>query len=299
MTVFIILSYLLLLIYCINQISHTIEQENKQRIFKLLNNFTKTIFFSFLTGIIICLITQSSSIVTILTISLVSAKILKLDKGLAIIIGSNIGTTLISLIITLDIGQLYFFFILIGVVLYFFKKEFLSHLLIHLGLAFLCLSLLEKELLNLFNDDFVSDLILKSSNPITGVVSGTIISFLIQSSAATIALTQKLYMNNLLTPILGISLMMGANIGTTISGLLFSISSSTDAKRLALSSMLFNILGVVLFVPFLYIYKESISALNNTYLISLSHIYFNIITGIIGILFIKPLCYISKVIITQ
>lgn len=298
MTVFIILTYLLLLIYCINQISHTIEQENKQRIFKLLNNFTKTTISSFLTGIIICLITQSSSIVTILTISFVSAKILKLDKGLAIIIGSNIGTTLISLIITLDVGKLYFFFILIGVILYFLKKDFLSHLLIHLGLAFLCLSLLEKELLNLFNDDFVNNLILKSSNPITGVISGTIISFLIQSSAATIALTQKLYMNNLLTPILGISLMMGANIGTTISGLLFSISSSTDAKRLALSSMLFNILGVVLFIPLLYIYKERINDLNDTYLISLSHIYFNIITGIIGILFIKPLCFISKAIIT-
>lgn len=297
MSIIIILSSLSLLIYSITKMSNSIESTNQTKIKNVLNKFTKNIFLSFIIGILICLITQSSSIITILIISLVSSKVLSMEKGLAIVMGANIGTTLISLIITLDIGIFYFLFILIGVLLFFFKKSPLADILIHLGLIFLSLDILENELLSLFNSDFLNGLLIKTTNPITGILSGTIFSFLIQSSSATIALTQKMYMNSLFSSNLGISIMLGANIGTTISGLIFSINSEINAKRVALAGLLFNLFGVLLVVPFLYIYEDTISNFNSTYLISTIHIYFNIFTGIIGIFFIKPLCLISNFLI--
>ena len=127
-----------------------------------------------------------------------------------------------------------------------------------------------------------------------GIFAGTIISFLIQSSSTTIAVTQKMYFSNLLSSLLGISIMLGANIGTTISGLIFSLKESIDAKKLATAGMLFNILGVLLAIPFLYIYKESINSNNNPLLISTAHIFFNVLTGVLGIFFITPLCKLAS-----
>ncbi len=299
MSVIIILSSLSLLIYSITKLSNTIENINQTKIKNVLNKFTKTTFLSFITGIVICLITQSSSIITILTISLVSAKVLSMEKGLAIVMGSNIGTTLISLIISLDIGVLYFLFILIGVLLFFCKKYSFSDILISLGLIFLSLDILERELLSFISSTFLNNLLTKITSPLTGILAGTIFSFLIQSSSATIALTQKMYINHLLSPIFGISIMLGANIGTTISGLIFSINSQINAKRVALASLLFNLFGVILMIPFLYIYKETINSFNSTYLISTTHIYFNIITGLMGVFFIKPLCHLSNFLIKE
>lgn len=297
MSIIIILSSLSLLIYSITKMSNSIEGANQTKIKNVLNKFTKNIFLSFVTGILICLITQSSSIITILTISLVSSKVLSMEKGLAIVMGANIGTTLISLIITLDIGAFYFLFILIGVLLFFFKKPSFADILIHLGLIFLSLDILESELMSLINSTFLNNLLTKVTSPITGILSGTIFSFLIQSSSATIALTQKMYMNRLLSSNFGISIMLGANIGTTISGLIFSINSEINAKRVALAGLLFNLFGVLLAIPFLYIYKDTVSSFNSTYLISTMHIYFNIITGIIGIFLIKPFCLITNFLI--
>lgn len=284
---------LLLLLHSIYKLGNTIEKENKTLIEKILNKFTKTIFSSFLTGIFICLITQSSSIITILTISLISSKILSLRKGLAIVIGSNIGTTIISLIISFDIGSFYYIFFIITFILLFIKKS-LSKVFLYIGLIFLSLDLLTKHLLIVFNNSFLEDMLFKFNNPLLGILAGVIISFLIQSSSTTIAVAQKMYFNNLLSSLLGISIMLGANIGTTISGLIFSMKSSLEAKRLSVAGMLFNILGVLVFIPFLYIYKEYINLNNSAYLISIAHIYFNVITGILGLFIITPLCKISS-----
>lgn len=297
MSVLIIFASLSLLIYSITQMSNAIEHSNQTIIKNILNKFTTNIFCCFLTGIFVCLITQSSSIITILTISLISSKVLSLNKGLAIVIGANIGTTLASLIITLNIGSFYFLFLLLGTLLFFLKKQTVGNVLIYLGLIFLSLDILENCLIAIFNNQIITTLLSKSINPFTGVLSGTIISFLIQSSSATIAVTQKMYMNHLISPLLGITIMLGANIGTTITGLIFSLNTSIDSKRLAIASLLFNIFGVLMFLPIVYIYKEELNLFSTTYLISLLHIYFNIITGIIGLFFIKPLCKLSSLII--
>lgn len=296
---FIIFSFICLLLYSITNLGKTIEENNQEFIKKVLNKFTNSIISSFITGIIVCLFTQSSSIITILTISLISGKVLSLKKGLSIIIGSNIGTTLVSLLVSLELGSFYFVFFIVGTILLFSNKKQASSIIIYIGLIFLTLDLLESNLLVFFDETFIKNKITKFQNPLLGILSGTISSFLIQSSSVTIALTQNMYKNNIISSILGISIMLGANIGTTISGLLFSINSSVDAKRVAVGSLLFNFFGVLLVIPFLYIYKEKITNLNNPYLISAMHIYFNIITGLLGIIFINPLTNLTYKIVKE
>lgn len=296
-SIYIILSFVCLLLYSISLLGKTIEENNQNLIKKILNLFTSTTISSFLTGIFICLFTQSSSIITILTISLISAKTLSLKKGLAIIIGSNIGTTLVSLFITLEIGSFYYSFFILSILFLILNKKQISAIFIYIGLIFLSLDLIELSLLNVFDKNFIQNSLSKFQNPLLGILSGTVASFLVQSSSATIALTQNMYKNGIISNVLGISIMLGANIGTTISGLLFSINANIDAKRVAVGSLLFNLFGVFLVTPFLYIYKERISHLTNTYLISTMHIYFNIITGILGLFFLNPLVKLTNKII--
>ncbi len=298
-SIFIILSFICLLLYSITLLGKTIEENNQNLIKKILDKFTFSTLSSFLTGIIVCLFTQSSSIITILTISLISAKVLSLKNGLAIVIGSNIGTTLVSLLVSLEIGTLYYCLFIIGTIFLFLNKKQVSSILIYIGLIFLSLDFIELKLLNLFDENFIKESLTKFENPLLGILSGTIFSFLIESSAATIALVQNMHKNGLLSNILGISIMLGANIGTTISGLIFSINSSVDSKRVAVGSLLFNIFGVLLIIPFIYIYKESILYLNNSYLISTMHIYFNIITGILGLFLITPLTKLTQKLVKE
>lgn len=293
----IILSFVCLLLYSITNLGKTIEENNQDKIRKVLNKFTGSVMSSFITGIIVCLFTQSSSVITILTISLISGKVLSLKKGLSIIIGSNIGTTLVSLLISLDIGSFYYYFFIIGVIFLFINKRQASSIIIYIGLIFLSLDLIERTLLDVFNVNLIKSFLTKYENPLLGVISGIVSSFVLQSSSATIALTQNMHENNILSNILGISIMLGANIGTTISGLLFSINTNVDSKRVAFGSLLFNFFSVILVLPFLYIYKEYFNSLKTPYLISLFHIYFNVITGIIGIIFINPLTKLTCLLI--
>ena len=163
-----------------------------------------------------------------------------------------------------------------------------------LGIIFLSLDIFEKTMFSLFNNTLISSFFENTSTPLKGITIGTIFAFLTQSSSATIALTQKLYMNNLINGVLGCSIMLGANIGTTISGLIYSLRESEDAKKLVIASLLFNVFGVFFTTPLLYIYMNVINDLHFEYLISVSHIVFNIVSGVIGLFFIKPLCYITK-----
>lgn len=289
-----ILGALSLLLYSIHHLSKLIEENSKTKIKDFLYKFTSTYISSFLCGIIICLITQSSSLVTILTIILISNKLINLDKGLCIVIGANIGTTITSFIITLDIGNYYYILFVLSLFFIYIKKEELSSLLFILGIIFLSLDIFEKTMFSLFNNVFISSFFENTTSPLKGITIGTIFAFLTQSSSATIALTQKLYMNNLINGVLGCSIMLGANIGTTISGLIYSLKESVDAKKLVIASLLFNVFGVLFTIPFLYIYMNTINNLHFEYLISVSHIIFNIVSGIIGLFFIKPLCYITK-----
>lgn len=298
-SIFIILSFICLLLYSITKLGKTIEENNQKRITTLLNKFTHSNLSCFLTGIIICLFTQSSSIITILTISLISGKVLSLKKGLLIIIGSNIGTTLISLIISLDIGSFYYLFFITSVFFLFLDKKQVSSILIYIGLIFLSIDSLELHLLSLFKENLIANSLLKNNNPLWGIFVGIISSFSIQSSATIIALAQNMCKNELISNIIGISIMLGANIGTTISGLLFSINSSIDAKRVAIGSLLFNVFGVLIVFPSLYIYKERISNFDNTYLVSTMHIYFNIITGIMGLFSINFLTALTNKIVKE
>lgn len=289
-----ILGALSLLLYSIHHLSKLIEENSKTKIKKFLYKFTNNYLSSFLCGIFICLITQSSSLVTILTIILISSKLIDLDKGLCIVIGSNIGTTITSFVITLDVGNYYYILFVLSIFFIYIKKEELSNLLFILGIVFLSLDIFEKTMFSIFNNIFVSSFFENTSSPLKGITIGTICAFLTQSSSATIALTQKMYMNNLINGVLGCSIMLGANIGTTISSLIYSLKESVDAKKLVIASLLFNVFGVLFSIPFLYIYMNAINNLHFEYLISVSHIIFNIISGILGLFFIRPLCYITK-----
>lgn len=289
-----IFCFILLFLYGIDLLTNYLESRFNSKSTYILNKFTSNIFMSFLVGIIITFFTQSSSAVTAIVISLLNANKLKLKNAISIMIGSNIGTTFTSLITGLNIDKYCFVFLAFGLILHFINKtKNISKLFVGLGFIFLSLFLLKLDLAKVLDSINYLAYFKKSNNSILlSTWNGILISGIIQSSSATIGLAQIAASNKLISLLSGICIVLGANIGTTFTGLIASIKSNDLSKALAVSHFLLNLFGVILVLPFVNLFSFNIYMQESVFL-SFIHILFNLFSAILGIIFINPLMKVS------
>ena len=257
-----------------------------------LTKFTKTPLQSFLTGTIITALVQSSSAVIVVTIGLVTARYLTFRQSLGIILGTNIGSTVTTEIITLDIAKASIPLLIVGSLFVVFTKERVLYSLgvIFVGFASVFFAMdgfkLTAEPLSVHS---VVEQLLTTTNSslISGIIVGTIITSIIQSSAATIGIAMGFLTENLITLPTGVAMLLGANIGTCVTGLLASINSSHEAKLTAYTHLWFNVLGVITFYPFINVICLLADHLANTPDVQLAHIsvLFNVICSLIALPF--------------
>ncbi len=213
------------------------------------------------TGVVSTIIVQSSSIITVMLVGFVSTALMTLPQAFAVLIGANIGTTATIWIIAYapDPQMLGFIGLAIGGMMYFFLRgEKVHHLgltAIGLGLVFLGLYFMSKGVAPIKqNPEFAAVFTRMSADSMLGVLSiaglATLLTAVIQSSAATIAIAMALATQGLITYEVAVAVLFGANIGTTATGWIAAIGGSADAKRTALSHTLSNFLGSVLFIWF-------------------------------------------------
>jgi len=213
------------------------------------------------TGIVSTIIVQSSSIITVMLVGFVSTALMTLPQAFAVLIGANIGTTATIWIIAYapDPQMLGFIGLAIGGAMYFFLRgEKIHHLgltVIGLGLVFLGLYFMSKGVAPIKqNPEFAAVFTKMSADSMVGVLSiagmATLLTAIIQSSAATIAIAMALAAQGLITYEVAIAVLFGANIGTTATGWIAAIGGSADAKRTALSHTLSNFIGSLVFVWF-------------------------------------------------
>ena len=213
------------------------------------------------TGVVSTMIVQSSSIITVMLVGFVSTALMTLPQAFAVLIGANIGTTATVWIIAYapDPQMLGFVGLAFGGMMYFFLRgEKVHHLgltLIGLGLVFLGLYFMSKGVAPIKqNPDFAAVFTRMSASSMAGVLSvagvATLLTAVIQSSAATIAIAMALAAQGLISYEVAIAVLFGANIGTTATGWIAAIGGSADAKRTALSHTLSNLVGSLVLVWF-------------------------------------------------
>ena len=259
---------LALLIYGMKIMSEALQKMAGPQLRHVLGAMTTNRFTGMLTGTFITSAVQSSTATTVMTVSFVNAGLLTLAQAISVIMGANIGTTLtawiMSLGYSLDLTNFVFPAFLVGIVLIYsrkhrYKGDFLF------GIAFLFFSLVllsdAGKSMNLQSNrtviDFFGSFDVNSYTTILiFLLIGTVITLIVQSSAAVMAITILLCSTGVLPVYLGIALVMGENIGTTGTANLVALGSNTQARRTAMAHLVFNVFGVIwvlcLFYPFVH-----------------------------------------------
>ena len=234
---------------------------------------------------------QSSSALSVMTVGFVNAGLITLRQAIGIIMGANIGTTLTAQIVSFNLDVIAFPIIIIGCILYFAirKKRIKNIGMMLIGLALILFGMLVMKtslepLKN--NENFKNILIYFSKNPLMGILVGFMTTGILQSSAGTISVLIALGAQGLLPFASAIPILMGDNIGTCTTALFASIGTTITARRTALSHLMFNIFGTIVFSILLYGFKlepfiERITGNSVPHQIANMHTIFNVTTTII------------------
>ena len=260
--VFGLLGGLAVFIYGMNMMSECLQKAAGEKMKKILSLLTRNPVMGALAGMLVTAVLQSSSATTVMAIGFVSAGLMTLPQAISIIFGANIGTTMTAQLIAFKLSDYIYAIIFIGFIVYFISKservKNVGMTIFAFGLLFLGIETMGSVMKPLASSPIFTELIGKVADiPILGVAVGALMTLVVQSSSATIAVLQNFAAQpgaDGVTSIIGLAgaipILFGDNIGTTITALLASIGQPKDAKRTALAHCIFNISGCFLFIWF-------------------------------------------------
>ena len=255
-----LLGGLAVFIFGMNMMSECLQKAAGEKMKSILELLTKNPVMGVLAGALTTAVLQSSSATTVMAIGFVSAGLMSLPQSISIILGANIGTTMTAQIIAFKISDYIYLFIFAGfAVSYLAKTEKVKNIgqtVFAFGLLFLGIETMGGVMKPLAGSPFFINMIEKVADiPVLGVLVGTFMTLVVQSSSATIAVLQNFAEQPLadgVTSVLGLAgaipILLGDNVGTTITALLASVGQAKDAKRTALAHCIFNLSGCLLFI---------------------------------------------------
>lgn len=297
-----------LFMFGINFMGDSLKEFAGDKLKYYIDKYTSNPFSAFLIGIVITIIMQSSSASTAITIGMVRAGLMTLEQAAGIVMGANIGTTITSFLISLDFGQYILYVIFAGAMVSCFakskKKKALGNIFLGFGLVFYGLNSMGDELAYLKDiPEFTQIAETMSQNPVLSLLAGVVMTGAIQASAATIGIVQKMYQAGALTFQAVLPFVFGANIGTTVTGILAAIGGSTAAKRTAGIHTLFNIVGTVIGMLLLtpmsnfILWLADMLGMNEMMQVAVSHIIFNSMATLLFFPFLKQMCALIRKVI--
>lgn len=262
-----------LFFYGMTEMGNGLESIAGSKLESILAKFTSNPIKSVIFGALITVAIQSSSATTVILVGLVNAGILKLSQAIGVIMGANIGTTLTAHILSLTDMEstspllqmlnpktLAPAIAIIGAVLFVFskskRKKNVGKILVNCGILFTGLFQMEAAVMPLKDSPFFAQLFSTFSNPILGVAVGALVTAVIQSSTASITILQALSATGLISYSAAFPIIMGQNIGTTVTPVLASVGANKNAKRTAAAHFYFNIIGTVVFLILFYGYQQ-------------------------------------------
>jgi len=281
-----------LFLFGIKLMSETLQDISGERLRRLFSTVTKTPVRGIGVGILVTTLLQSSSACTVMTVSFVHAGLMSLYQAFGVIMGANIGTTVTAQLIAFKFSDFALPFIGLGVIMSMFgrskRQKSLGNGLVGFGLLFLGMKTMEGSMY--FLRDRKDIFIAFSNNPLLGVLAGTGLTLLVQSSAATVGLVIAMASQGLLGLDAAIPIILGDNIGTTITAVLASIGANRGAKQAAACHVLFNLIGVVIFVSAFPLFKELVehTATSVPRQLANSHTLFNVLNTLLFLPFAGP-----------
>ncbi len=315
-----ILGGLGIFLFGIHMMGSSLKELAGDKLRVIIQKSTSTPIMGMIMGFLVTMLTQSSSTTSAIVVGLVGAGLMTFGQSIGVLLGANIGGTVLPLLMAampsyikpvVAVGLVF-----VGAsMIFFFKKEKVHQagsVILGFGLIFLGLSLIDTsfEYIQETQADMINQLFTNlSSVPELGVLVGILFTVIVQSSAATIGIVQGLFATGSLQLSGALALMLGANLGTTITAIIACLGSSRTAKKVALANMLIKAFGVVVFTiifrfafyPLMEIIDKSLFAndIKNPLIISFGHIGFNLINSFALLALIKPFIKVCDKIIPE
>ncbi len=257
-----------LFLFGMKLMSDSIENFAGAKLRKILEFFTKNKFMGLVVGIVFTGIVQSSSACTVMVVSFVNSGLMTLYQAVGVIFGANIGTTVTSLLISLNLSEYAPIFLLAGVIMImFFKKQGvikLGDVLVGFGVLFLGLSIMSSSMDILKGSPIVKEWFGSMTNPFLAVLVGFLVTAVVQSSSATVGIVLLLAQQGLLNLPICMFIILGCNMGSCVTALIASLAGMKDAKRAAMIHFVFNLIGsVIVFVILMLVGDYIVDAILN------------------------------------
>ena len=291
-------------------ISTRLQKVAGGKIERLFNRLSNSKLASVGVGVGSAAVLQSSSATTVILVSLVNSGIVTLFQATCIIMGANIGTTFTALIISfnyLPIGELFAFLTFVGVMLVMVDKgekvSATGWIIGSCGLMFIGLNIIKASAQSLSEFSSFNSLFSSINSPFILLIIGAVFTAVIQSSSALTGIVITFAHLGIMPAIGAFYLIMGGNIGSCMTALLASIGGNVNAKRTALINLLFNTIGVIIFLPFVIVWGKKVVDFAKNFsisvLIAYFHIIFNLITTIVLLPFTRKLTDLSMLFISD
>ncbi len=250
-----LLGGLSLFLYGMERMSDALKNVAGEKMKDILGMLSNNRFMGMITGAIVTAVIQSSSVTTVMLVGFVTANLMSLSQTIGVIMGSNIGTTITAQIVAFKVTKYALLLMVVGFgMLFSSKKEKIQqygYMIMGLGMIFFGMGVMSDAMRPLRAYQPFLDLMTQMSNPVWGILVAALFTALIQSSSATTGVIIVLAMQGLITLEAGIALSFGANVGTCVTAFLASIGKPREALRVSIVHVLFNIAGVLIFLPFI------------------------------------------------
>ena len=298
-------------LYGMENMANAMQKVAGDKLKNVIAIVTKNRFLGVLVGIIITILVQSSSVTTVMVIGFVNASLMNLTQALGVILGANIGTTAVGWLLILKVGKYGLPLAGIGAIIGMFAKtekgKEKSKLMMGIGLIFFGMELMKNGFEPLrAMPEFVA---MFQRFHVTGIGSaflvamvGAFLTAIVQASAATLGITIMLASQGLIDAQTGVAIVMGLNVGTTITAFLASFGAKANAKRAAYAHTIINIFGLLWVLPIYGIYTKMIGHIvdpnvNISGFLAAAHTIFNVTNAILFIFLLTPLANFLKKII--
>ena len=246
-----------------------LENATGEKLKGVLEKVTNNKYLGVAVGILVTAIIQSSSATTVMVVSFVNAGLMTLIQAVGVIMGANIGTTVTAQLVSFNLEKIAPLFIGIGAIIMMMSKKKrikdIASIALGFGILFSGMNMMSESMQPLAESERIKDVLyIIGDNPILGVLTGLVMTALVQSSSATTGILVALAITKTITLQIALPIIFGCNIGTCITALLASVGSNKTAKKAALIHLIFNVVGVIMFLPFTNLLVEIVEK-TNTY----------------------------------
>ena len=295
--IFVVIGGLGLLLFGMKMISSGLEVVAGDRLQNILKRATSNRIFAAFVGVIATIAINSSTAVTIITVGFVNSGLMNLTQAIGVIMGVNVGTTFSAQLIAFGIDQFAPLFIFAGIVMHlFFKKRSIKNIgyvVLGFGILFFSITVMGGPLREFSRDPAFQTILVAFENPLLALLAGFVFTAIIQSSSATMGILVTMHLHGVPIPFeTSAFIILGTNIGTSITTLIASIPANRDSKRAALFHISYDIIGSLVFGTLIFLFPGILAWFQSTWAetarqVAMFHTLYNVATLLILIPFVK------------